>query len=97
VLGRFTTEVTEEDELLSWFPGDVLCADCIRRGFGHEPLAPARHRRDEFVCASCGGSGIVVIRDEYDAEADLVECPRCGGEGVRVGRPADPSGFWSSG
>ena len=33
VLGRFTTEVTEDDELLSWFAGDVLCADCIREGF----------------------------------------------------------------
>ncbi len=33
VLGRFTTEVSEDDELLSWFVGDVLCADCIRAGF----------------------------------------------------------------
>jgi predicted nucleic acid-binding Zn finger protein len=33
VLGRFTTEVTEEDELLSWFEGDLLCAECIRAGF----------------------------------------------------------------
>ncbi len=33
VLGRFTTEVHEDDELLSWFPGDVLCADCIRARF----------------------------------------------------------------
>ncbi len=33
VLGRFTTEVSEDDELLSWFPGDVLCADCIRAGY----------------------------------------------------------------
>ncbi len=33
VLARFATEVTEDDELLSWFPGDVLCADCIREGF----------------------------------------------------------------
>ncbi len=33
VLGRFTTEVSEDDQLLSWFPGDVLCADCIRAGF----------------------------------------------------------------
>ncbi len=33
VLGRFTTEVSEDDGLLSWFPGDVLCADCIRVGF----------------------------------------------------------------
>jgi hypothetical protein len=33
VLGRFTEEVTEDDGLLSWFPGDVLCADCIRKGF----------------------------------------------------------------
>ena len=33
VLGRFTTEVSEDDGLLTWFPGDVLCADCIRAGF----------------------------------------------------------------
>jgi hypothetical protein len=33
VLGRFTTEVTEEDGLLSWFVGDVLCAECIRSGY----------------------------------------------------------------
>jgi hypothetical protein len=33
VLGRFTEEVTEDDGLLSWFPGDVLCADCIRAGY----------------------------------------------------------------
>jgi hypothetical protein len=33
VLRRFTTEVSEDDGLLSWFPGDVLCADCIRTGF----------------------------------------------------------------
>jgi hypothetical protein len=33
VLSRFSTEVHEEHELLAWFPGDVLCADCIRRGF----------------------------------------------------------------
>jgi hypothetical protein len=33
VLGRFITEVNEDDGLLSWFPGDVLCADCIRAGF----------------------------------------------------------------
>ena len=33
VLGRFTSEVSEDDELLSWFPGDVLCADCVRAGF----------------------------------------------------------------
>ncbi len=33
VLGRFTTEVSEDDALLSWFPGDVICTDCIREGF----------------------------------------------------------------
>jgi hypothetical protein len=33
VLGRFTEEVTEDDGLLSWFPGDILCADCVRRGW----------------------------------------------------------------
>ncbi len=33
VLGRFTTEVSEDDRLLSWFPGDIICADCIRAGY----------------------------------------------------------------
>ncbi len=33
VFGRFTSEVSEDDGLLSWFVGDVLCADCIREGF----------------------------------------------------------------
>ncbi len=33
VLGRFTEEVTEDDELLSWFPGDELCVECIRAGY----------------------------------------------------------------
>ncbi len=33
VLGRFVTEVREGDELLSWFVGDHLCADCIAAGF----------------------------------------------------------------
>jgi SWIM zinc finger len=33
VLGRFATEVVDEDELLSFFVGDVLCADCIRNGY----------------------------------------------------------------
>ncbi len=33
VLSRFTSEVTEDDALLSWFPGDVLCADCVRAGY----------------------------------------------------------------
>ncbi len=33
VLGRFLSEVTEDDGLLSWFVGDELCADCIRAGF----------------------------------------------------------------
>ena len=32
VLGRFLSEVTEDDNLLSWFPGDGLCADCIQAG-----------------------------------------------------------------
>jgi hypothetical protein len=33
VLGRFVSEVAEEDELLSWFVGDLICADCISAGF----------------------------------------------------------------
>jgi hypothetical protein len=33
VLGRFATEVAEEDGLLSWFVGDALCSDCISQGF----------------------------------------------------------------
>ncbi len=32
VLNRFLTEVQEEDELLSWFVGDLICADCISSG-----------------------------------------------------------------
>ena len=33
VLNRFLSEVTEDDELLGWFVGDRLCADCIRAGY----------------------------------------------------------------
>jgi hypothetical protein len=33
VLGRFLSEVTEEDALLSWFIGDELCSDCIKDGY----------------------------------------------------------------
>jgi hypothetical protein len=33
VLGRFVTEVQEEDELLSWFVGDLICSACISEGF----------------------------------------------------------------
>ncbi len=33
VLGRFLSEVAESDQLLSWFVGDAICADCIREGF----------------------------------------------------------------
>jgi hypothetical protein len=33
VLGRFVSEVSEDDELLSWFVGDQICADCISAGF----------------------------------------------------------------
>jgi hypothetical protein len=33
VLNRFLSEVVEEDELLGWFVGDLLCADCIRAGY----------------------------------------------------------------
>ncbi len=30
---RFVSEVQEEHELLSWFVGDRLCADCVNGGF----------------------------------------------------------------
>jgi SWIM zinc finger len=30
---KFAHEVHEEDGLLAWFVGDVLCADCIKRGY----------------------------------------------------------------
>ncbi|MDQ3767843.1 MAG: SWIM zinc finger family protein [Actinomycetota bacterium] len=33
VAWRFVTEVQEEHELLSWFPGDRLCADCVCGGY----------------------------------------------------------------
>jgi hypothetical protein len=33
VLNRFLSEVVEEDELLGWFVGDLLCADCVRAGY----------------------------------------------------------------
>ena len=33
VLGRFLSEVTADDGLLSWFIGDEVCADCIRAGY----------------------------------------------------------------
>jgi hypothetical protein len=33
VLKRSLSEVVEEDELLSWFVGDQLCADCVRAGY----------------------------------------------------------------
>jgi hypothetical protein len=33
VLGRFLSEVTEEDGLLAWFAGDELCGDCIKDGY----------------------------------------------------------------
>ena len=33
VLGRFLSEVTEEDGLLAWFVGDELCGDCIKAGY----------------------------------------------------------------
>jgi hypothetical protein len=29
---RFVTEVQEDDDLLSWFPGDRICAECIHEG-----------------------------------------------------------------
>ena len=32
VLGRLHSEVTEDDGLLSWFAGDLICADCIKQG-----------------------------------------------------------------
>ena len=33
VLGRFLSEVTEEDGLLAWFVGDEPCGDCIKAGY----------------------------------------------------------------
>ena len=33
VLNRFLSEVAEDDELLGWFVGDMICADCIRAGY----------------------------------------------------------------
>ena len=33
VAWRFVTEVQEEHELLSWFVGDHLCADCVHGGY----------------------------------------------------------------
>ena len=33
VLNRFLDEVVEEDELLGWFPGDMICAGCVRAGY----------------------------------------------------------------
>ncbi len=33
VLNRFLSEVAEEDELLGWFVGDMLCADCVKAGY----------------------------------------------------------------
>jgi hypothetical protein len=33
VLGRFLSEVTEDDGLLSWYPGDELCGTCISAGY----------------------------------------------------------------
>jgi hypothetical protein len=33
VLWRFLSEVTEDDGLLAWYPGDELCADCITEGY----------------------------------------------------------------
>jgi hypothetical protein len=33
VPGRFLSTVEEDDNLLSWFIGDALCADCIRAGY----------------------------------------------------------------
>ena len=33
VSGKALTEVTEDDELLSWYPGEELCERCIRAGY----------------------------------------------------------------
>jgi hypothetical protein len=33
ILGQFLSEVTEDDELLSWFLGDELWPNCLRAGF----------------------------------------------------------------
>lgn len=33
VLGKLLTEVTEDDGLLSWYPGEELCSECISQGY----------------------------------------------------------------
>jgi hypothetical protein len=33
VLNRFLSEVAEDDDLLGWFVGDMLCADCVKAGY----------------------------------------------------------------
>ena len=33
VLNRFLSTVEEDDNLLTWFVGDELCANCIRAGY----------------------------------------------------------------
>ncbi|MBV9454267.1 MAG: hypothetical protein JOZ19_09140 [Rubrobacter sp.] len=32
VLGRFASEVEENDGLLSWHPGQRICVDCVKGG-----------------------------------------------------------------
>ena len=33
VLGRFVSDVEEDDNLLAWYPGQRICSDCIRAGY----------------------------------------------------------------
>ena len=33
VLNRFLSEVEEYHQLLTWFVGDLICAECIRAGY----------------------------------------------------------------
>ena len=33
VLNQFLDEATEDDELLGWFVGDLLCPDCVEAGY----------------------------------------------------------------
>jgi hypothetical protein len=57
VLGRFLSEVTEDDGLLSWFPGDELCGDCVREGFGCRC-----DLRGDVACVAQGSCGGVAFK-----------------------------------
>ena len=32
VLGRFASEAAEDDRLLCWYPGQLICSDCVKGG-----------------------------------------------------------------